>query len=382
MKFFNPLFTITIIALLALTSCASNKTNRFTLTLSSNDIEQVTLINLTSDSLVKIEPNKTDLEKIIFEKDIFYPNIYSLQIGKEEQFFIVAFPNDNIHFNKITNNNWSISGSVDTRNLQSLFQDLNIAKENLNDLKNQFLQGMDVANIDSLRNNLRLQSDSITNSFKEKLANYIEENSDSFSCLIALRMKFDDNKKIFSSEKDFYLFELVDQKLFMKYPEVHFVRESHKEVEKVAFQLHLKKSNKNLLENGTRITNLSLPDSSGKIKNLSFYNNKYTYLQFLKSNINTNFLNSTAENQEYINKVQLINIWIENDFKDWKEFIKNKNYFGLQLCDTAKHDSTLHKRAGVVAVPTGILLNKYGRIISSHLRLENVLDTIKKIEKP
>ena len=382
MKFFNPLFTITIIALLALTSCASNKTNRFTLTLSSNDIEQVTLINLTSDSLVKIEPNKTDLEKIIFEKDIFYPNIYSLQIGKEEQFFIVAFPNDNIHFNKITNNNWSISGSVDTRNLQSLFQDLNIAKENLNDLKNQFLQGMDVANIDSLRNNLRLQSDSITNSFKEKLANYIEENSDSFSCLIALRMKFDDNKKIFSSEKDFYLFELVDQKLFMKYPEVHFVRESHKEVEKVAFQLHLKKSNKNLLENGTRITNLSLPDSSGKIKNLSFYNNKYTYLQFLKSDINTNFLNSTAENQEYINKVQLINIWIENDFKDWKEFIKNKNYFGLQLCDTAKHDSTLHKRAGVVAVPTGILLNKYGRIISSHLRLENVLDTIKKIEKP
>ena len=382
MKFFNPLFTITIIALLALTSCASNKTNRFTLTLSSNDIEQVTLINLTSDSLVKIEPNKTDLEKIIFEKDIFYPNIYSLQIGKEEQFFIVAFPNDNIHFNKITNNNWSISGSVDTRNLQSLFQDLNIAKENLNDLKNQFLQGMDVANIDSLRNNLRLQSDSITNSFKEKLANYIEENSDSFSCLIALRMKFDDNKKIFSSEKDFYLFELVDQKLFMKYPEVHFVRESHKEVEKVAFQLHLKKSNKNLLENGTRITNLSLPDSSGKIKNLSFYNKKYTYLQFLKSDINTNFLNSTAENQEYINKVQLINIWIENDFKDWKEFIKNKNYFGLQLCDTAKHDSTLHKRAGVVAVPTGILLNKYGRIISSHLRLENVLDTIKKIEKP
>ena len=382
MKFFNPLFTITIIALLALTSCASNKTNRFTLTLSSNDIEQVTLINLTSDSLGKIEPNKTDLEKIIFEKDIFYPNIYSLQIGKEEQFFIVAFPNDNIHFNKITNNNWSISGSVDTRNLQSLFQDLNIAKENLNDLKNQFLQGMDVANIDSLRNNLRLQSDSITNSFKEKLANYIEENSDSFSCLIALRMKFDDNKKIFSSEKDFYLFELVDQKLFMKYPEVHFVREFHKEVEKVAFQLHLKKTNKNLLENGTRITNLSLPDSSGKIKNLSFYNNKYTYLQFLKSDINTNFLNSTAENQEYINKVQLINIWIENDFKDWKEFIKNKNYFGLQLCDTAKHDSTLHKRAGVVAVPTGILLNKYGRIISSHLRLENVLDTIKKIEKP
>jgi len=382
MKFFNPLFSITIIALLVLSSCASNKTNRFTLTLSSNDIEQVTLINLTSDSLVKIEPNKTDNEKIIFKKDIFYPNIYSLEIGKEEQFYIVAFPNDNIHFNKITNNNWSISGSVDTRNLQSLFQDLNSVKENLNKLKKQFLQGMNVTNIDSLRNNLRQQSDSITNSFKEKLANYIKENSDSFSCLIALRMKFDDNKKIFSSEEDFYLFELVDQNLFMKYPEVHFVREFHKEVERVALQLQLKKSNKNLLKNGTRITNFSLPDSSGKIKYLSLYNNKYTYLQFLKSNTNTNFLNSIPENQEFINRVQLINIWIENDFTDWKEFIKNKNYFGLQLCDTVKHDSTLHNKAGVIAVPTGILLNKYGRIISSHLRFENVLDTIKKIEKP
>lgn len=381
MKIFPNVYIYLIGCFLVVLGCSSKKNNQFALSVNFSEDKDITIVNLLTDSINVIKSSENLSRNITFEEVISYPNLYSLKIG-DEIFIIIALPNDDIQLNQISSGNWSITGSVDTRNFFNLQQSLNKTKAELNDLKEQFLTGINISNIDSLRYSLNIKADSVFINFKQELKSYIKENIDNLSCLLALQLKYDSEKSVFNSSDDFYLFKEVDEHLFKKYPEIEFVRLFHRDIERTERQLLLKNSNKTLLNKGARIFNIILPDSMGKNFYVNFFTGKYMYLHFVKSDINYNGTYMENIDPNILVKTEIVNIWIEDNFENWKDKIKQNELAGIQLCDTNKSDYSIYKKLGVEALPSGVLINRYGRIVSSHLRLENILDTINKIEKP
>ena len=122
---------------------------------------------------------------------------------------------------------------------------------------------------------------------------------------------------------------------------------------------------------GQKASNFYLEDINGKKVNLSDYAGKLICLNFwgtycspcIKSIPEKNELLGKYESQNFV----LINILLDNDFRKWREIVKDWNFNGLHLKCTGNWDKILAEKYKIGSIPHYTLIDKNGIIIMNNV---------------
>jgi thiol-disulfide isomerase/thioredoxin len=115
--------------------------------------------------------------------------------------------------------------------------------------------------------------------------------------------------------------------------------------------------------------------------------NKYIFLNIwaswcYSSKIQIPFIMKAYEKHKNDPEIEFINVAIDEDVKEWKQFIRNQELeLKNNLCDPLGKDAAILKRFGLDYIPANFLLDKQGNIITSNMKNEDVLYTIDSIIK-
>jgi hypothetical protein len=79
-------------------------------------------------------------------------------------------------------------------------------------------------------------------------------------------------------------------------------------------------------------------------------------------------------------KILLYTVWLEKDTDEFKNIINRYLPVGINVCDTMLSESAYIKEYGIKALPTGFIINRYGKLIESHIRAKELLDKIETLK--
>lgn len=375
------LFVVTAVIVL---SCARRNPNEYSIEIKrNNNNDFISLCQVYPDSLVELAI-EIDAESYSF-KEVVKHSKYLIIKTKTENIPVIVNPGNKI--NVILNNSIDdhvITGSEESQKFLLLKKKGRNYIATLNSLHKQFLDNMMAENVDSVRVSLKNIADSVINGHKEEVKRYIYENSNKLSALLALGERYDNNRFVLDKDSDIKLFFLVDSMLKNQYSDYGFFNHFHDEVNRLKRDILYSKSNADSVNIGSRAPVVILPDTAGVKKYLPLYGGRYIYLSFLSTD-NKNFedeldiLKKIAGKKD-TKKILLYTVWLEKDTDEFKNIINRYLPVGINVCDTMLSESAYIKEYGIKALPTGFIINRYGKLIESHIRAKELLDKIETLK--
>lgn len=375
------LFVVTAVIVL---SCTRRNPNEYSIEIKrNNNNDFVSLCQVYPDSLVELAI-EINADNYSF-KEVVKHSKYLIIKTKTENIPVIVNPGDKI--NVILNNsidNHVITGSEESQKFLLLKKKGRNYIATLNSLHKQFLDNMMAENVDSIRASLKSIADSVINSHKNEVERYIYENSDKLSALLALGERYDNNRFVLDNDSDIKLFFLVDSMLKNQYSDYGFFNHFHDEVNRLKKDIIYSKSNADSVNIGSRPPVIILPDTAGVKRYLPLYGGRYIYLSFLSTD-NKNFereldmLKKIAGRKD-AKKILLYTVWLEKNEDEFKNIINKYLPVGVNVCDTLSSESVYIKKYGIEALPTGFIINRYGKLIESHIRAKELLSKIETLK--
>jgi hypothetical protein len=365
-------------------SCTRRNPNEYSIEIKrNNNNDFVSLCQVYPDSLVELAI-EINADNYSF-KEVVKHSKYLIIKTKTENIPVIVNPGDKI--NVILNNsidNHVITGSEESQKFLLLKKKGRNYIATLNSLHKQFLDNMMAENVDSIRASLKSIADSVINSHKNEVERYIYENSDKLSALLALGERYDNNRFVLDNDSDIKLFFLVDSMLKNQYSDYGFFNHFHDEVNRLKKDIIYSKSNADSVNIGSRPPVIILPDTAGVKRYLPLYGGRYIYLSFLSTD-NKNFereldmLKKIAGRKD-AKKILLYTVWLEKNEDEFKNIINKYLPVGVNVCDTLSSESVYIKKYGIEALPTGFIINRYGKLIESHIRAKELLSKIETLK--
>lgn len=136
---------------------------------------------------------------------------------------------------------------------------------------------------------------------------------------------------------------------------------------------------------GKSITNVKLPDTKGKMHNLTEYTGKgkivlidfwATWCGPCRMELPT----VKAAYDKYKKKgFNVVGISFDKDAETWKTFIKEKGYSWVHLSDLKGWECAAGKLFQIYSIPSCILVDGKGKILANDLRGEDLTNKLKEI---
>lgn len=136
---------------------------------------------------------------------------------------------------------------------------------------------------------------------------------------------------------------------------------------------------------GKAITNVKLPDTAGKIRNLTSFvgKKKVVLIDFWATWCRPCCMempNVKAAYDKYHKKgFNVVGISFDTNGKAWKDYIKNNKLNWTHLSDLNGWKSAAQKTYEVMSIPSSILVDGNGKIIANDLRGEELQKKLKEI---
>lgn len=136
---------------------------------------------------------------------------------------------------------------------------------------------------------------------------------------------------------------------------------------------------------GSQSVELSLPDASGNIVNLSSLAGKYVLIDFWASwcgpcRRESPFLRAAYE-QFQDKGFEIYGVSIDNDTTKWKEAMAQDQMTWIGVHATGAFDSQAAMIYGVKYIPFNYLIDREGKVIAMHLRGEKLIETLDNLLK-
>ncbi|GEM_PF-5238007 len=381
---FNKNIILLLFVATILLSCARRNPNEYSIEIKRNiNNDFISLCQVYPDSLVELAID-SDAEAYRY-KEVVKHSKYLVIKTKSENIPIIVNPGDKI--NVILNNSIDdhvITGSEETQTFLLLKKKSRNCIATLNSLHKQFLDNMMADNVDSVRLSLKNIADSIIGNHKREVETYIYDNRDRLSALLALGERYDNNRFVLNRNSDVELFFMVDSMLEQKFSDYGFFKHFHKEVNRIKSDIHYRESNADSVNIGSRPPVIVLPDTAGVKRYLPIYGGKNIYLCFFNTDSNQ-FKSELAiikkiQEQSKAKRIQFYIVWLEKDIDKFKDIINRYLPIGVNVCDTLSAESDYMRDYGIGALPTGFLINRYGRLSESHIRAKELLLKIETIK--
>lgn len=378
----NIILTTTFFILLS--SCKNNKNDAFLSgTLSNSSGEMLYLEKLSNPQPVLLDSVKLD-ENGNFSFSDYVPKIgfYRIKINNQNFAMLVLDSGMKVTVTgdaKDLGNTYKVTGSDET-DLFFKFNEISKRKQKILDSLSQSYQalinslGIDklhssnpelaMKKADSLSRTFEEPYNKLVSSFSPEISKLIKNNTDKYTCLIAIQeLNPEEYKETFIA---------LNEGLSKKYPNNQQVMMFSKMVDNM-----LK------LQVGQLAPEIALTDTSGKIITLSSLKGKYVLIDFWASwcgPCRKEMPNVKRLYEKYKNKnFEILGVSLDRDRSTWIKAIKEDGLPWLHISDLKFWECEAARDYNVQAIPYTVLVDKEGKIIAKELRgkeLENKLEEV------
>jgi peroxiredoxin len=309
-----------------------------------------------------------------------------LKFFNGQSIYLVVRPGDRIKLsinNSMAEISYYVENSPDSKRIKELLDRQSIVLKQIDQLSSDWLlTRIDTANrleVDRRYQNLLL-------SHREYSRKFIHSEPGSLANILALYQNFGrKSQPLFDRYDDLDLFNFVDSILVAKYPETYAVKALNRELTETKEQISQKKFIEKTVIEGRPLPRLECFDISGDTI-ISDGTQKRPVLLFFWASWNpysTNeliALNAFKSGPEGKN-IDIITFSLDTSEDKLREFITAHHISLPVICDYQYWDSELAGRYAVKQIPSSILANKDGFVVSKNLFSYELLNSINQLSR-
>ncbi|MFH0865157.1 MAG: TlpA disulfide reductase family protein [Bacteroidota bacterium] len=390
----NLIKIFTLLLALAITGCGGNKADENSFVIKGN------LTNTKKDSIYLDELTVKEMipvdSAVITEDGDFYFKVKPKEIG----FYVLRMKSDNF-VTLLIDKGETVDISADSRQLTQTYQvsgsvgseqiwELNMhKKENyakVDSLKVEYDESKDKPDILEIKNALDSTYKLIFYDEKEFAKKFIDKNTSSLACLIAIYEQFGREALFFEKDSaDFSYFEKLDKALMAAYPGNLHVEDLHSrvsEIKRLKAELALAESK---LSVGSDAPEFSLETPEGTSVSLSSLEGKYVLIDFWASwcaPCRINNPNLVALYKKYMNSnFTILGVSLDRENDSWTAAIKKDKLTWTQVSDLKYWSSPIAKLYNVQEIPYMVLVDKEGKILAKSTDLTVIEEKIEEVLK-
>ncbi len=253
-----------------------------------------------------------------------------------------------------------VEGSKDSRLIQKMVNMQTRTLEKITEMSDQYESSKGRKDFPKIKAKIDSAYDQVVSEHKKFSIELIQNNAGSLASLMALYQQLGRNTAVFDYKKDFHYYAFVDSNLSALYPNLEAVIDLNRKVTGLRDLLKL--------DIGAKAPEISLPDSSGKITELSSLKGKYVLVLFWASWSS----HSVDEFRKYqglylpggSNELEFYQVSLDRSRESWLKIISDKKTKGLNVSDLKYWDSPVVELYNIEKLPVVYLVNKEGTIIS------------------
>lgn len=338
--------------------------------------EKLYLIELQTNNIVLLDSVILNQEGIFsFKGQTDIPKFYALRTSASNYITLIVEPLEQINIK--TNgeniaNNPIIEGSPESQKIAELRSRLDQSVKKLDSLGMYYQSLIGTNKIYQVRDSLTKLSQEIISKHTQFTKNFILDNSNSLSSLIALYQQIAPRKYVLNPKDDLEYFSLVDSSLMLKYPQSEAVIALHTQMNEINRQLNTENEINAIVGMGVKAPEIALPSPNGDTIALSSLKGKYVLLDFWASWCrpcrieNPNLVKSY---QKYHEKgFEIYQVSLDKKKEAWVSAIEDDQLAWVHVSDLLFWNSSAAKSYQVQAIPASFLIDKNGKIIAKNLR--------------
>jgi thiol-disulfide isomerase/thioredoxin len=223
----------------------------------------------------------------------------------------------------------------------------------------------------------------IVNTHRAYTFNFILQNINSLSSLMALYQQIGPHHYLLDPVRDFRFYVMVDSSLNILYPESEAVRELHRQVVELQEQKRAGEMASLRLSKGSIAPEISLQDPEGDTISLSSLRGKYVLLDFWASwcspcrGENPNLVN--IYKKYHADGFEIYQVSLDRKRNDWLKAIEKDKLTWIHVSDLKMWNSVVVPIYQIGGIPMNFLLDPEGRIIDQNLRGNRLNEVLQEI---
>jgi peroxiredoxin len=339
-----------------------------------------------------LKPDSLQLDvmgKFSFVKEVNQPGDYIFFFKNSDYIRVTPLPNEIVSIQANYNNlieSCDIKGSEDSKQVNKIIKYHYKNIQILDTLDDFYMKNQLNPKLDTIIKRLAYISDSVYKSEKEYLEEYIRNNSNSIASYVALSLKQNYDRNLFTIKNDMQYFEMVDTALYNRFDTVDIFQMINSYItyakENLRKKKDIDKEEKSLI--GEKAPLVSLPNVYGDTLYLASLKGKYVLVDFWgswcrpcrKENPNLRKAYRLYRRKGF----EIFQIAIEHSKQDWKNTIReDKLYWKYQVSELNYMDSKIAREYKVKAIPANYLIDKDGVVIAQNLFGDDLLNKLKDI---
>jgi len=390
----KKIFLIPVLVVIILSACNSHKAdkNNFVIhgKLTDSKRDSIYLKELTVKNMVSVDSTViNDDGEFYFKVKPKESSFYLLKLKKNNFITLLIESGENVEITGsalLLKTTYTVNGSKGSLLIKELNDHSQINYDKVDSLGKVYTKSKGSPDILKIKASLDSIYKGIFVEQKKYLKNFIDKNTSSLACIIAVYQQFGREYMFnINSKEDFVYFEKLDNALMKAYPDNQHVKDMHEriaEVKKIEEEQALAEAK---LSTGAQAPDFTLQTPEGKSVSLSSFKGKNVLLDFWASwcapcramNPKMVKLYKKFKGKNFT----ILSVSFDRDKDSWTKAITLDNLTWTQVSDLQYWNSPVAKLYAVQAIPYSILIDKEGKIVAKGLHGDSLTDKVAEIVK-